>query len=45
MTKQGVANCVTDVIYVVAPIIYLSTIQLPRRTQWGLRIVFCLGLM
>ncbi|KAI4665509.1 uncharacterized protein J4E78_002971 [Alternaria triticimaculans] len=43
--SQGVANCVTDVIYVVAPIIYLSTIQLPRRTQWGLRIVFCLGLI
>ena len=45
MTKQGVANCVTDVIYVVAPIIYLSTIQLPGRTQWGLRVVFCLGLV
>jgi hypothetical protein len=42
---QGVSNCITDVVYVVAPIIYLSTIQLTRCTQWGLRIVFCLGLV
>jgi magnesium-transporting ATPase (P-type) len=40
---QGVSNCLTDVVYVVAPIIYLRAIQLPRRTQWGLRIVFLLG--
>lgn len=42
---QGVVNCVTDMVYVVAPIIYLRAIQLPRRTQWGLRIVFLLGLV
>lgn len=42
---QGVSNIITDVVYVVAPILYLSTIQLARRTQWGLRIVFMLGLM
>ncbi|KAF2825878.1 hypothetical protein CC86DRAFT_36101 [Ophiobolus disseminans] len=42
---QGISNIITDVIYVVAPLIYLSTIKLPRRTQWGLRIVFCLGLV
>jgi hypothetical protein len=42
---QGVTNIITDIIYVVAPILYLSTIQLPKRTQWGLRIVFCLGLV
>lgn len=42
---QGVVNCVTDVVYVVAPILYLRSIQLPRRTQWGLRIVFLLGLV
>ncbi|KAF2011511.1 hypothetical protein BU24DRAFT_376734 [Aaosphaeria arxii CBS 175.79] len=42
---QGVSNCVTDVVYVVAPIIYLRTVQLPRRTQWGLRCVFLLGLV
>jgi len=42
---QGVSNCVTDVVYVVAPIIYLRTVHLPRRTQWGLRVVFLLGLV
>lgn len=42
---QGVSNCVTDVVYVVAPLIYLRTVQLPRRTQWGLRAVFMLGLV
>jgi len=42
---QGVSNCVTDAVYVVAPIIYLRSIQLPRRTQWGLRVVFLLGLV
>lgn len=42
---QGVSNCITDVVYVVAPLIYLRTIQLPSRTQWGLRVVFLLGLV
>jgi hypothetical protein len=42
---QGVSNCVTDVVYVVAPIIYLSNVQLSRRTQWGVRSVFLLGLV
>ncbi|KAJ4990126.1 integral membrane protein [Stagonosporopsis vannaccii] len=42
---QGVSNIITDIVYVVAPILYLSTIQLARRTQWGLRIVFLLGLL
>jgi hypothetical protein len=40
---QGVVNIITDVVYVVAPILYLRAIQLPKRTQWGLRIVFLLG--
>ena len=42
---QGVSNILTDIVYVVSPIIYLSSVQLPRRTQWGLRVVFLLGLM
>ena len=42
---QGVSNCITDVVYVVAPIIYLSNVQLSRRTQWGVRSVFLLGLV
>lgn len=42
---QGVSNIITDIVYVVAPILYLSTIQLAKRTQWGLRIVFTLGLV
>ncbi|KAF3053903.1 hypothetical protein E8E11_011757 [Didymella keratinophila] len=32
---QGITNIITDIVYVVAPILYLSTIQLARRTQWG----------
>ena len=42
---QGITNIITDIVYVVAPILYLSSIQLPKRTQWGVRIVFALGLM
>ncbi|CAE7022809.1 hypothetical protein PTTW11_03486 [Pyrenophora teres f. teres] len=42
---QGAANIITDIVYVVAPIIYLNTIQLSQRTRWGLRIVFLLGLV
>ncbi|KAF2708442.1 hypothetical protein K504DRAFT_535041 [Pleomassaria siparia CBS 279.74] len=42
---QGVSNCVTDAVYVIAPLIYLRTIQLPSRTQWGLRVVFLLSIM
>jgi hypothetical protein len=45
MCEKGVSNILTDVVYVVAPIIYLSTIQLPRRTQWALRVVFWIGLV
>lgn len=45
ISLQGVSNIITDIVYIVAPLIYLSTIQLPRRTQWGIRVVFCLGLM
>ncbi|KAF2791288.1 hypothetical protein K505DRAFT_363963 [Melanomma pulvis-pyrius CBS 109.77] len=40
---QGVTNILTDVVYVVAPIVYLANVQLSRRTQWGLRIVFLLS--
>jgi hypothetical protein len=42
---QGVVNILTDVVYVVAPILYLRSIQLPRRTQWGVRSVFLLGIV
>ncbi|KAJ4301340.1 hypothetical protein N0V90_003432 [Kalmusia sp. IMI 367209] len=42
---QGVSNILTDIVYIVAPILYLSTVQLSARTQWGLRLVFCLGLV
>lgn len=42
---QGISNILTDVVYIVAPILYLSSVQLPSKTQWGLRVVFCLGLM
>lgn len=42
--SQGIVNIVTDVMYVVAPLIYLSQVQLPKRTQWSLRIVFILSI-
>ncbi|KAL5376934.1 hypothetical protein PMIN06_011264 [Paraphaeosphaeria minitans] len=42
---QGVSNIITDVVYIVAPILYLSSVQLSSKTQWGLRLVFCLGLI
>ncbi|KAH8716800.1 hypothetical protein GQ44DRAFT_742393 [Phaeosphaeriaceae sp. PMI808] len=40
---QGISNIITDVVYMVAPLIYLSRVQLPKRTQIGIRIVFLLG--
>jgi hypothetical protein len=42
---QGVSNIITDVMYAVAPIVYLSQVQLSKRTQWGLRTVFLLSIM
>ncbi|KAJ6285827.1 hypothetical protein J3E71DRAFT_210178 [Bipolaris maydis] len=41
---QGISNVVTDVVYMAAPLIYLSRVQLNRRTQWGIRIVFLLSI-
>ncbi|PSN70743.1 hypothetical protein BS50DRAFT_630818 [Corynespora cassiicola Philippines] len=42
---QGISNIITDIVYVVAPVLYLNTVQLSRRTKWGIRSVFCLGLV
>ncbi|CAO2649879.1 Nn.00g011710.m01.CDS01 [Neocucurbitaria sp. VM-36] len=41
---QGVSNIITDVVYMAAPLIYLSRVQLSRRTQWGIRVVFLLSI-
>ncbi|KAF3035829.1 hypothetical protein E8E12_006436 [Didymella heteroderae] len=41
---QGVSNIVTDIVYMAAPLIYLSNVQLSRRTQWGIRVVFLLSI-
>lgn len=38
-------NIVTDLIYTIAPLVYISRVQLNTRTIWGVRIVFLLGLM
>ncbi|KAJ4315366.1 hypothetical protein N0V94_005993 [Neodidymelliopsis sp. IMI 364377] len=38
-------NILTDLIYTVAPLVYISRVQLPKRTLWGVRAVFLLGLM
>ncbi|KAH7384660.1 Alpha/Beta hydrolase protein [Pyrenochaeta sp. MPI-SDFR-AT-0127] len=37
-------NILTDLIYTMAPLIYISRVQLPKRTIWGVRAVFLLGL-
>jgi hypothetical protein len=41
---QAVANIITDILYCIAPIVYLRRVQLSRRTQWGVRIVFLFAL-
>jgi hypothetical protein len=38
-------NIATDLLYTIAPLIYISRVQLRKRTIWGVRIVFLLGLM
>ena len=38
-------NILTDLIYTLAPLVYISRVQLPNRTIWGVRAVFLLGLM
>jgi hypothetical protein len=42
--SQGISNIVTDVVYMAAPLIYLSRVQLSKRTQLGIRIVFLLSI-
>ncbi|KAL6708788.1 hypothetical protein ACN47E_002484 [Coniothyrium glycines] len=41
---QGVSNIVTDIVYMAAPLLYLRTVQLSRKTQWGIRVVFLLSI-
>lgn len=41
---QGVSNIITDIVYMAAPLLYLRTVQLSRRTQWGIRVVFLLSI-
>jgi len=38
-------NILTDLIYTLAPLIYIARVQLPKRTIWGVRAVFLLGLL
>jgi hypothetical protein len=39
------ANILTDLVFTLAPLIYISRVQLPKRTIWGVRMVFLLGLL
>jgi hypothetical protein len=41
---QASANIVTDFVYAASPIVYLRQVTLPKRTKWGLRIVFLCAL-
>ncbi|KAF1831958.1 alpha/beta-hydrolase [Decorospora gaudefroyi] len=38
-------NILTDLLYTMAPLIYIARVQLPKRTIWGVRAVFLLGLI
>ncbi|KAF9693277.1 hypothetical protein EKO04_008770 [Ascochyta lentis] len=42
---QAISNIVTDLIYATAPIAYLRSVQLSRRTQWSVRVVFLMSLV
>jgi hypothetical protein len=37
-------NILTDLLYTMAPLIYIARVQLPKRTIWGVRAVFLCGL-
>ncbi|KAG9235330.1 hypothetical protein BJ875DRAFT_374471, partial [Amylocarpus encephaloides] len=41
---QASANIVTDLVYTASPIVYLMQVKLPKRTQWGVRVVFLFAL-
>jgi hypothetical protein len=41
---QGISNIITDIVYMAAPLIYLSRVQLSKRTQIGIRIVFLMSI-
>jgi hypothetical protein len=38
-------NIATDLLYTMAPLVYISRIQLAKRTIWGVRAVFLCGLV
>jgi hypothetical protein len=42
---QAISNIITDLIYATAPIAYLRTVQLNKRTQWSVRVVFLMSLV
>ncbi|CAN9154491.1 unnamed protein product [Alternaria alternata] len=42
---QIASNIFTDLIYAAGPIVYLRRVQLSKRTQWGVSIVFLLALV
>ena len=42
---QPNSNIATELIYATAPIAYLHSVQLNRRTQWSVRIVFLMSLV
>ncbi|KAF2027779.1 hypothetical protein EK21DRAFT_71327 [Setomelanomma holmii] len=44
MSGSGISNILTDVVYMAAPLIYLLRVQLSKRTQLGIRIIFLLSI-
>lgn len=38
-------NIATDLLYTMAPLVYISRVQLSKRTIWGVRAVFLCGLV
>jgi hypothetical protein len=43
--SQHISNIATKLIYATAPIAYLHSVQLNRRSQWSVRIVFLMSLV
>ncbi|OAL04520.1 hypothetical protein IQ06DRAFT_214410 [Phaeosphaeriaceae sp. SRC1lsM3a] len=42
---QAISNIITDLLYATAPIVYIRSVQLNRRTQWSVRAVFLMSLL
>jgi hypothetical protein len=42
---QAISNIITDLVYATAPIAYIWSVRLSRRTRWSVRMVFLMSLL